>query len=269
MILTAYMDESGTHGASAVSVMGACTGSVRQWQKFERRTSKLFRRYGVAVFHAIDLKRGDHEFHGWSVDRKIEFLDELAHIKNETLEYSCAVTLKHSDYETFYANRDRPKKVVKDSKYGILFRGALGHVLQGILKVPEWAQMTDEIKLRIVLESGHSNAKDALRLYEFFRSTGNEKLSRTLTGIAFESKDACIPLGIADLLAYNVYLVETGGKKIGIAKRPLKNTQSFRDNSLRFSIDQRALEALYRQSLDLHNKRVEFGRRTSRDPAST
>jgi hypothetical protein len=33
MILTAYMDESGTHGPSAVSVMGACVGDVRQVAK--------------------------------------------------------------------------------------------------------------------------------------------------------------------------------------------------------------------------------------------
>jgi hypothetical protein len=110
MILTAYMDESGTHGPSAVSVMGACVADVRQWRKFEKRTIKLFRRYGVKIFHTIDLKRGDGDFRGWSVDKKIAFLDDLAHIKNETMEFGYAVVLKHADYQEFYANRERPKR---------------------------------------------------------------------------------------------------------------------------------------------------------------
>lgn len=263
MILTAYMDESGTHGPSSVSVMAACVGEVRQWHKFEKRASKLFRRYGVGVFHAIDLKRGDGDFEGWSVDKKINFVDELVHIQNETLGFNCAVSLKQSDYETFYANRDRPKKVVKDSKYGVLFRASLAYALQGILRVPQWAQVKDSIKLRLVLEGGHPNAADAVRLYEFFRSEGGEKLNQTLAGIAFETKDTCMPLGIADLLAYNTYLVATGGKRIGWAKHPLKSSQSFRHNSRRFPIDQKALEALYKQSMAFHEKRQNFGRRAS------
>jgi len=183
MILTAYMDESGTHGPSAVSVMGACVGDVRQWRKFEKRATKLFRRYGVTVFHAIDLKRGDKDFRGWSVDKKIAFLDDLAHIKNETLEFGSAVVLKHADYQEFYANRDRPKKVVKDTKYAILFRAALAYTLRGILKVPRWVNVNDPLRIRVVMESGHANAPDAVRLYEFFRSKGERTKNGLFAGI--------------------------------------------------------------------------------------
>ncbi len=70
MILTAYIDESGTHGPSPVSVMAGYVADARQWHKFDKRTSKLFRRYGVDICHAIDLKRGDGAFRGWSVDKK-------------------------------------------------------------------------------------------------------------------------------------------------------------------------------------------------------
>jgi hypothetical protein len=269
MILTAYMDESGTHGPSPVSVMAACVGEVRQWRKFEKRVGKLFRRYGVTVYHSIDLKRGDGDFRGWSVDKKIEFLDELAHIKNETLAFSCAVHMKKSDYVSFYANKDRPKRVIRDTQYGVLFRAALAYVLQGILRVPELARDKDSIKLRLVLESGHPNAADAVRLYKFFRSNGGEKLSDTLAGIAFEFKDKCIPLSVADLLAYNTYVVETGGKRIGVAKRPLKSVESLRQNSWRFPVNQVALEQLYQQSLDFHERRQKFGRRTSLDAVLT
>jgi hypothetical protein len=122
------------------------------------------------------------------------------------------------------------------------------------------------------MESGHPNAKDAVRLYEFFRSKGARNGfdgigNRAFAGIAFESKDACLPLGIADLLAYNTYLVETGGKQIGMPKVPLKSMQSFKGNSRRVPIDRKALEALYQQSLDFHEERQKFGRRSSLDAA--
>ena len=71
MILTAYFDESGTHGGD-LALMAGFLGNARQWRKFEKRTKKLFGRYRVDAFHSIDLKRTDKDFAGWTVNRKIE-----------------------------------------------------------------------------------------------------------------------------------------------------------------------------------------------------
>ena len=60
-------------------------GDERQWQKFEKRSGKLFKRNRVGIFHTIGVRRGDEDFAGWKVDRKLEFLDEFQHIVNETL----------------------------------------------------------------------------------------------------------------------------------------------------------------------------------------
>jgi hypothetical protein len=76
----AYLDESGTHQGAAVSVMAGFVGDERQWRKFEKRSGKLFKRYRVDIFHTIDVRRGDADFENWTVDRKLEFLDELQHI---------------------------------------------------------------------------------------------------------------------------------------------------------------------------------------------
>ena len=86
MVLTAYFDESGTHAGSPLSAMSGFVGDARQWRKFEKRVGKLFKRKRVDVFHTIDVRRGDKDFEGWSVNEKIEFLDEFQHIINETLE---------------------------------------------------------------------------------------------------------------------------------------------------------------------------------------
>jgi hypothetical protein len=40
MILTSYLDESGTHGGD-VTIMAGFLADARQWRKFEKRTTKL------------------------------------------------------------------------------------------------------------------------------------------------------------------------------------------------------------------------------------
>ena len=66
MILTSYLDESGTHGGD-LTVMAGFLADARQWRKFEKRTTKLFVRFRVDIFHTIDVKRSDKDFEGWPV----------------------------------------------------------------------------------------------------------------------------------------------------------------------------------------------------------
>lgn len=260
MILTAYIDESGTHGPSAVSVMAGFVGEARHWRKFEKRAGKCLRRYGVDVCHAIDLKRGDNAFEGWSVDRKIEFIDDMQHVVNETLALGYAVILNKADYDDFYARLDRPKKVIRDTKYGILFRATIACMIEGIGAPLDWKQRVSG--LHLVLESGHPNAGDALRLFEFARKNLSPRARSALAGLTFESKDDCLPLAAADLLAYSAYQIETDGKRIGTPKGPMKSRASYRGNCFRHVIKPAALEALYLQSLTLRDKKLKFGQNT-------
>jgi hypothetical protein len=242
--------------------MAGFVGEARQWRKFEKRAAKVLRHYGVDICHAIDLKRGDNAFEGWSVDKKIEFVDGMQHVVNETLGFGYAVILRTADYDKFYAPLDRPKKVVRDTKYGILFRATLAGMIEGIGMTLDWKQRVSGLQL--VLESGHPNSGDAMRLFEFARAHLSERARKVLVGLSFKPKDSCLPLAAADLLAYAAYQVETGGKRIGTPKKPMKSNASYQGNCYRHVIKPSALEALYRQSLALHGEKQEFGQRTKR-----
>jgi len=165
VIITAYFDESGTHGGSPISLMAGFVGDARQWREFNSRATKLFRAYKVDIFHAIDLKRSDNDFSGWSVDTKINFIDEFHHLVNQTLEVGFASRLRLEDYE-YYTNLPWPKRVRKDSQYALLFRASLSAVLSFPKFVNRWSGRDSPIN--IVLESGHRNAADALRVYNAF-----------------------------------------------------------------------------------------------------
>jgi hypothetical protein len=62
VIFTGYFDKSGTHAGAGVSAIAGFIADARQWRKYEKRTAKLFSRYRVKTFHAIDVRRGHGDF---------------------------------------------------------------------------------------------------------------------------------------------------------------------------------------------------------------
>jgi hypothetical protein len=150
MILTSYLDESGTHGGD-LTVMAGFLADARQWRKFEKRTTKLFVRFRVDIFHTIDVKHTDKDFEGWPVDRKIQFLDEFHHIINETTELGYAAILREEDYK-YYLSLPWSKKARKDARYTLLFRACMADAIDGVLSVGR-LRHGSEPRLSVVLEA--------------------------------------------------------------------------------------------------------------------
>jgi hypothetical protein len=247
MVLTGYFDESGVHGGSPVTIMAGYIAEARQWRKFEKRASKIFKKYNVDIFHTIDVRRTDKDFTGWSIDKKLVFIDEFTTIINETLGIGVSSVIHEADYRKFYADKERPSRVIVDSKYGILFRASLASAIKSPWLVNRWRE-GEEPKLNIVLESGHPNAGDAVRLYDFFKQGGSDR-RRVLSGLTFESKADCLPLAAADMFAYVTYQKEVGAKLWGVLKKPSKAAASYPGNLYRVDINQQALTLLYNKSI--------------------
>ena len=64
--------------------------------------------------------------------------------------------------------------------------------------------------MRIVVESGHTNAPDLVRLYNGIKEKFGGVANKTLAGLTFEPKSTCLPLAPADLFAYSAYGQEVG-----------------------------------------------------------
>jgi len=245
MVFTAYLDESGTHAGSPISAMAGFVGDARQWRKFEKRVGKLFKRFRVNVFHAIDVRRGHKDFDGWTVDRKIEFHDEFQHIINETLESGVVAFISDDDYK-YYCGLYWPKKTRVDTKYTIMFRACLAQIVDVVGHIPQ----AKEPRLHVVLEDGHVNKNDATRNYQMVRER-LPQAKRALAGVIFGNKDNCLPLAAADLFAYVARGEKVGQKPLGVSKKPIKSEKSYRGNMFWLDLNRDSLDSLHEQAIEI------------------
>ncbi len=240
IITTAYMDESGTHGSETMLIT-ALFGKSKQWQKFEKKTRRLFDKHGVKVFHAKEWKDGDKDFKGWSVDQKVKFLDNFGVIINNNLEIGCNAILKISDYKKYYDNEEKPKKLPRDTAYGVCFRAALSFVVQAALSQNP---LYERRVLNVVVEQGAKNWADTRRLFEMFRDNLKDEYKGLLGSITYANKKDCLPLAAPDALAYSSWRGEEGIKPTMSAKFSLRSDATYRGNFFGLRIGQESLSAL-------------------------
>ena len=105
MVLTAYFDESGTHGRDSPKVIvGGFVADHDHWLSYESQTRALFDAYGVDVFHAKQFKDTKGPFKGWGASKKIEFFNAFQHIQNNTSDVGVKAVLRTHDYALYYKN---------------------------------------------------------------------------------------------------------------------------------------------------------------------
>ena len=131
-VFTAYMDESGTHDGSPVTIMGGLLGRAQQWKNFNLDFNRLREAYGFRVFHTKKFKRKSGDFHGWSDEKCLSLSSELAILTNDLITDGVAVSLLEKHYEQYCA--EDGSKARRDSRYGLCFRIGLIHFMTEVLK---------------------------------------------------------------------------------------------------------------------------------------
>jgi len=96
-----------------------------------------------------------------------------------------------------------PRKLRLDSKYGLCFRNCLlFFALEGLKRMHRKRYPT----LYFVLESGHKNAGDALRIFNETKAELEADGCGMLGDLTFSDKDKCDPLMMADFLAHTAFM---------------------------------------------------------------
>lgn len=203
MIVSVYIDESGTHG-SPVTILGGWVGRLGQWATFDPKWQRLLKRGHLTYFHSKKLKHTQGEFKGWTVAQKKEFMAAAAKLGTKNLGFGFAIILGEDDYQAHYVAGHRPKEVQLDSRYGLCFRYCLGII-------PELAMQTfkqEDLEISFVLESGHVNYGDADRIFSKVKKSrlpNEQKIIRTLKSLTTGDKIDFPGLQMADVIAYNAF----------------------------------------------------------------
>lgn len=226
MNLTAYLDESGTHGGSPITVMGGVMANAKQWRKFEKDFRLLKQEHGFKTFHTRKFKKKRGDFLGWSNEQCLRLTLAMDEISRTAFTEAVSMTLDNSDYEEEYRGDNTPRKLRLDSKYGLCFRQCLYFFSLEAMKRQYRGKYP---KLHFVLESGHKNAGDAERIFHETQQSFKRNNCNILSGITFADKDGCDPLMMADFIAHTTFAVSLRQQEDGPGvqpRRPIRRGES-------------------------------------------
>ena len=210
LILTAYMDESGTHGnGSVATVVGGAMATALKWDRFEKKFVGLQRKHDFKVFHTRKFKNRDGDFKGWSQNQQIALLNELQRISDDSQLTGVTMTLNNAEYGRDYGRTaDTPRKLPLATKYGLCFETCLLYLIKEADKQTSKGRSP---KLHLVCEDGVANAGDALRIFNEHRKSLQNIGSDILGTLTFDSKNSSSALMLADFFAHTRWLREFRG----------------------------------------------------------
>jgi hypothetical protein len=204
-VYTAYVDESGTHDGSPVTVMGGVLARAEQWKVFEKKFAELQSQYGFKVWHTKKFKRKKGDFRGWTDEKCHDLYWAMQQVTSFGLTDIVALTLNNASYEADYKAGELPRRARLDTEHSLCFRICLVHLVKEVLKRRRRNRVPP---LHIVVEAGHRNFGDAERVFEEEKQIWTYAGVPILRSLIKADKDQCGALMIADFAAHSEYLME-------------------------------------------------------------
>jgi hypothetical protein len=202
-ILTAYIDESGTHDGSPMTVMAGYLSSAERWAAFNAEWGTFLAGLGVDHLHAKHLFHGEKHFKNLSWPRRVEIADEAKAITMKYAMVGLSVILTNDEYQEIF-KENVPKNVTFDSKYGTCFR----HIVSFLPQLVNIVQPDETHRISIVLEAGHKNQGAASTMFSEYKSIADRRLARMVKGVSYAEKRECFGVQAADMLAFTSLRIE-------------------------------------------------------------
>jgi Protein of unknown function (DUF3800) len=211
VILTAHYDESGTHAGAPLTVLAGFVGSSDEWVGFEREWRKVLKKHKITHIRAKHLWHHQKQHRGWTEAQEFELINDCLYVFQEFKQIFASKTiLREEDYKLFYVSDGPARKERLDSRYALCFR-AFMHFLPH-LHHSRFAHGA----INFVLEAGHRNAGDAVRVFNELKSDRNFIGRDAIGMISFGAKRDSPALQAADMLAYWVYGAHCESAEAGI-----------------------------------------------------
>jgi len=149
MVLTAYLDDSGTHKESPYVAIAGAIGREAAWAALTLKWDELLTAAEIDVFHCTDCMAQQGEFAGWTPDRSAKFVNKLIDVflGTEGL-YGIGACLCRRDYEALVAPEKR-----RQVGYPTLL--CLRHAIH---RVDEFQQVDKSAQIGVIFETADDYA---------------------------------------------------------------------------------------------------------------
>jgi len=212
-VLTAYIDESGTHTQSPIMGLGGFVSDTGRWESFERRWQNFLDWAGIPFFHMTDFENRKQIYEGWSDEKRLTAIKRICKIIRQSALFGFQSAIVKRDYE---ALSDSDRRLIGDEY--TLCANQCGQF------VAEWQRKTGRDEpVAYVFEAGAPGANILHRV--FTNTLNNEKLRKKfqLLSIRFERKHDFKPLQAADIMAYEA--PKQTARRIGLVERPMRRIE--------------------------------------------
>jgi hypothetical protein len=138
--------------------MGGFLATSSQWAAYEAEMTSLLASSGVKVFHARKLRSGKGDFKDWTKTQRGQFNSRFLKLADDHMSFGMGTVLASDIYQGIYRSGGNARRTL-DSQYGLCFRVSMWRAMVYM------KDRQNEWPLNVILETGHKNAGDAIRVY--------------------------------------------------------------------------------------------------------
>lgn len=202
MALICYLDDSGGDGDVPAITIGGYIAGLRAWQEIEPAARALFDSEGVDYLHGKRFHHSKGPFKGWGQGKKIAFVQKLYAILRPLAVAGVGFSAIKSELKRRNAETGLNKHT---STYGFAFLGLANLLLQD-KGLRSWIESMDGMDLSFVVEAGHKNDGDLIRIFNEVKASLQERdgLGHKFKSMSFVDKKSCTAVQMADFLVYHI-----------------------------------------------------------------
>ena len=208
-----YFDDSGTHTASALAVVGGFIARPSEWLGFNHRWKEVLDKYGIEVHHQNKWSNGARPFNWneWPDERRHAYINELIDVIVDREVITIGAAIPISRFDGWFPNH---REFMSPFAYAAecLYANAARVIKQ---RVPD-------ARIAYIFENGPHVGVQRLFNEHLKKPAVREKFG--LISFTAADKHDYVQLQAADLIAYEIYkLYEKGDDPESINPRhPLK-----------------------------------------------
>ncbi len=187
------LSDGGTHKSSPVVTMAGYVAHQHNWEKFERSSKRLFKKYDISLFHAKQFFHRKGEFRGWQVARQLRFATELFEVAEPLMLRGVGISIEKASF-----NKARQDHNMLQSVGPFVY--CISPILRKLCGDGEVWEAIEREGFSVTLEDGNKN-NTAVQI-EFRKIAHRHQLEEYLRSIEVEPKGSSRALQLADYLAY-------------------------------------------------------------------